>query len=506
MTERIIDLTSRAAPQDPQEQRRVFLRPPGCDVDEIVRPGDHYLSIDTRQLDDVALRRLSTSVLRRYAPTVVRIDSTDERGAGAIISDELSIGLLTVRHGSGPDVPPVSDQILEKALGHRPRTLILNRRSLQSLFDGDTCRIPTDIVDPYLVTHAYGGTTGLPPQTFANSYVVDVRDMPGIQAVAEWLVREQGVTNVSALQEKSVTLAARLRRAGGLFGTYPEVANGFRDKVTMKTRAAAAGIRVPQFQPIDSADDFNRIENGATRWVLKPRAAEGAAGVRVFDTLTQCRQAWLSGSRRQGEFEVEEYVEGQIYHCDAVFASGQLRFVQTSRYVGVPGEYKTGGFLASHLLPVSRLTRRMRRFAADVVRALKLTDGVAHLELFHTPDDELVLLEVASRPAGGLVTQAIKRSTGVDLLTAQVCVDSGLGWNLGHGEQGAPGVWGWVGVFFSPRTQPKLTDLARLGVVETWPGTGENRAPSHCTDYAVGYVLRADTEEQWRRNLAEIVS
>jgi hypothetical protein len=505
MTKVIIDLTSDVF-LDPPEHQRVFLRPPGSDIGEIVRPGDRYLSVDTSRLDEACLRRLGTAVLREYVPTEIRVGSEDGWRPGSILGDELGLPVLTVRRNHPPAVPSAPAQVQAHATGQRPRTLVLNRRSLQSLFDGATCRLPVDKVDLYLITHGYGGTTGLPPQIIPHSFVVNIMNLTEVYSISEWLVKEHGVTHISALQEKSVALAAGVREVGGLFGTPPEVAQGFRDKVIMKARAAAAGIKIPRFQPIDSVADFDRIDVDASRWVLKPRAEQGAAGVRVFETLAQCREAWLLGSRHPAEFEVEEFIDGQIYHCDAVFTGGHMRFARSSCYVGVPGKFAPGGFLASYLMPESPLTRRMHQFTSDVVNALRLTDGVVHLELFHTPDDELVLLEVASRPAGGLIPQAIKRSTGVDLITAQVCADSGLGWHTDHSVPAQDGIWGWVGVFFRPDVPPRSVDRDGLGIVETWPGSARDRPPAHCTDYDDGYVLRADTVEEWRRNLADLTS
>lgn len=389
------------------------------------------------------------------------------------------------------------------------RTLIMNRGSYAVLYGGGSCAVPQDFVEPYLLTHSYGGVDALNPRDFAEVFVVDVRAEEEVQQLSEWLVRHRGIGRVVALQEKFVLPAARLRTMFGLAGTDLATATRFRDKVLMKDVMSRAGIPVPRYQAIGSAADLADLSWRADRLVLKPRSGLGGNDVHVLNSLADCQRLWASLQLTGIDFEVEEFIYGDIYHCDAVRQAGQLRHCFVSQYIGRPNEFGLDGFLASRLVDDPALSARMTAFTDEVLGALGLVDGVCHLELFRTPSDGLVLCEVACRPSGGLVCETIRHSSGIDLISAAIHVDAGIEYRP-EAEMvgGQRRCWGCVSVYSRSGSAAPVppSRFAELGVVEHRPGSGRGRAPRHCTDYADGYVFHAADEDEWLFRLGQLTA
>jgi hypothetical protein len=388
------------------------------------------------------------------------------------------------------------------------RTLIINRREHSVLSSDGRCAVPLASIEPVLLTHSYGGVDELDPCQFREVFVVDMRAPEELRTISQWLVRNHGIARIVALQEKSVLLAAQLRTQFGLAGTDYATALKFRDKVVMKEVASRAGIRVPRYQAIDSPADFEAISWPVERFVLKPRDGLGAMGVQILDSVAECRRRWSLLAQSETSFEVEEFVTGDIYHCDGVLQNGELRHCVVSKYVGNPSSFGLDGFLGTYVVGDPAVSRRMTAFTDSVLDALGLVDGVCHLELFRTPQDDLVLCEVACRPGGGLIAATVRRCSGVDLISAAIHVEAGVSYHpvTGHVEDGR--CWGSVDVFATSGpaapVDPKRFD--ELGIVEHRKGSSAGNAPRHSADYTDAYVFHAPDEAEWQARLTEIAA
>ncbi|MFJ6798070.1 acetyl-CoA carboxylase biotin carboxylase subunit family protein [Streptomyces sp. NPDC091268] len=228
-----------------------------------------------------------------------------------------------------------------------------------------------------------------------------------------------GYRQVVSLSEFGVLAVSRVRAHLGLPGPSPQEAERAHDKVRMKQVLAGSAIRVPRFVP---APEQGTLLPWSGRTVLKPRRGTCSEGVTVHAT-TRGAVAAFRALERPEDFELEEYVEGDILHTDALVRDGALEHAVTSRYVNKPADYATGSPLGSHQLPFDP---RHHAFARDVVRALGITSGSIHLEFFETPRRELVFLEIANRMGGAGVVDAHLRHTGIHLPSHEIALTLGL--------------------------------------------------------------------------------
>lgn len=251
---------------------------------------------------------------------------------------------------------------------------------------------------------------------------LDAYDRAGgpIRRLAGALAREFGPpAGVIGLYEHTTLPAARLREYFGLGGTGVRTALLCRDKVRMKQVLGQAGVRVPRFLPLGSGvrpellSRFARAVPG--RVVLKPRSQAASLGVRLLEGAEQLLA--LAAAGEIGErHEVEEFIEGTVFHLDGVVRGGVIRWLCPSRYAGTAFAFQHERMpMISVALDDRALAARMFEFAATVVCILGLADSAFHLELFHTPADELVFLEIGNRFGGAGVPVHHRTSYGVDL-------------------------------------------------------------------------------------------
>jgi biotin carboxylase len=224
---------------------------------------------------------------------------------------------------------------------------------------------------------------------------------------------------VVALSEYDLVAAAQVREALGVPGPAERDVLPARDKVVMKSAVAAAGLRVPRFAPLADA-----LSRGAAsvpwpgRTVLKPLTGASSEGISTHRSVAGA----LDAVRRReipapaDGYEIEEFVEGPIFHVDGVVAAGVLVASQTSRYVGTCLGYAHGSPLGSVQVDTEP---RTADWTARCLRAVCIENGPFHLEGIETATGP-VFLEVGARFGGADVVDTFELATGVHMPSAHV--------------------------------------------------------------------------------------
>ncbi|MEU2246316.1 inositol monophosphatase family protein [Streptomyces sp. NPDC019224] len=229
---------------------------------------------------------------------------------------------------------------------------------------------------------------------------------------------------IIARHEQLITPAADLRAEFGIPGMRPDTARNFRDKVAMKHSLADAGFRVPRYLSLDT---LGPADAAAVPWqgrtIVKPRDEGGSQGVRSFGTVTEAlayvreQEAGQDGDFR-ARYELEEYVEGPIWHIDGFLFQGEVVVAQPSRYVGTPLRFENGEPVGSVQFDDPELTD----WAVRCVRALGGETLTFHLEAIMTEDGP-VFMEVAARCGGGYIVRATELRTGAHLHALDMASD-----------------------------------------------------------------------------------
>jgi hypothetical protein len=376
--------------------------------------------------------------------------------------------------------------------------LSINRLGPDTLYRDGRFLLPSDRVTTFLLAPDHEGSSTNGGSDFAAIEYLRL-DTPEVwRERATWHLRNSGVERIVAPNERFLRLAAALREEFGIPGISVAEADLFTDKLLMKSALVGSTVRVPRFAPAAAVSDVAAFPTFPA--VLKRTDFSGGRGVYIVATRSEAVAAF-EAHQGEGEFEIEEYIDGTMYHCDSVVEGGEVRFAAVSRYLAKPGDYHAGGVGGSVLVGDGELRRAILELNTTALGTLGLRNGVTHLELFRTSRDELVFCEVAGRPGGGGIAEYILNAFGIDIHETALWLDAGQGLPDGRAASPQGGTFGCIGLYPSRGASPVIPDLASLApygvmAVDVLHSRGEIE-PEHCTDYVALFQLRGDTPQDF---------
>lgn len=224
--------------------------------------------------------------------------------------------------------------------------------------------------------------------------------------------------------EYCIPIVGQLIDYFGLPGYGEHIFLRFIDKIIMKEALNAHGIRTPYHLLFDKEKHrharqsyIQEIEKKFSYpFVLKPVSLYGATSFKKIHNRTE----WFTYAKQAVDstviFQIEEFIAGTLFHCDALVHHSKIIFNSISEYIWpvafVQKGYPTGSIWLPSFAPHWNL---LNEFHQRVITALQPPDGATHCELFLTEHNEVVFLEIAARPSGALVVPMIEKITGVNL-------------------------------------------------------------------------------------------
>lgn len=313
----------------------------------------------------------------------------------------------------------------------RPRVLVLGAD--KCIFEACEKRG----VEPVLVVGSALFDFGLQPipEDITCLLVDDLSNVEGVLAALHRAgLADANFVGVQTGDETAVVTAGMLGRHYGCPAIDPEMAVYFRDKVLQKRRVAEAGIPTARATFIEDIYDVSGIEEFPyDKAVLKPIAGAGTYMTSVVNNIGELRarsRAYRSMRVPKRNFALEEFVSGEEWTADGVVYDGEVVFCAMATY-GAP----------CLTVVTTNAPLRLRRFdpdseawaydrampvVAESLKALGMTEGVFHMELFHDPETgALTFGECAARRGGALVHEEIQAKFNVHLADASLMIAMG---------------------------------------------------------------------------------
>lgn len=227
---------------------------------------------------------------------------------------------------------------------------------------------------------------------------------------------------IIATHEVDILRVARLRDLLHLPGQSYESALAFRRKTIMKRILQQNGIKVPLFKCIESPSDvIEFMNNTSLPLVIKPDLGTGSEGVNILQTqkevLSYLKKSPLFLANQHPDMEIEEFVEGRMYHINGFILNGKIVGCWPSIYPQQSICMSQGKFASSYLLHHDNpLVPRLNAYTQRVLEALPTPSNTPfHLEVFINKDNEIIFCEIASRIGGKGVRQSWLESFNIPL-------------------------------------------------------------------------------------------
>ncbi|MDC5807895.1 ATP-grasp domain-containing protein [Vibrio europaeus] len=231
--------------------------------------------------------------------------------------------------------------------------------------------------------------------------------------------------------EVDVLRASVARDLIGIKGQTVKEATAFRDKVAMKKLFSRMSLAAPRFSEVSCLSDIISFLNQNRKIVLKPRMGSGSQGVFVLDDIQKAVSLLRGNSEllsevSHGQYMVEEFVVGDVYHVDVIVSQNQMVLFSPSKYFHPPhtfNEFNVGSYMLDETCPDYLALQAL--LTSSLPKA-QLCDGIYHFEFFKSPSStRFIAGEVGSRIGGGLIKDSISASFGVNPLKMLIDVLTG---------------------------------------------------------------------------------
>lgn len=228
--------------------------------------------------------------------------------------------------------------------------------------------------------------------------------------------------------EYSVLLAAQLREALNLAGDRPTMIRQFTDKSYLKSTLKNSLIRVPKYL-IFAQDQYCKEPVSYLKFVLeelgnhifiKPVTGAGSEKTKRIHTVDELK-AWCDTNvDSDEEFEFNEFIKGQLYNTSVVIKNGQPCYFAACKQYRPNDEFIYGHQIGNIIVREEDPEfHRLWQFSSDTLQSLEHgypKNGVLNIDLFlQEGSEEPILMEVAARTPGGLVSRMFDIYQGVRL-------------------------------------------------------------------------------------------
>lgn len=227
--------------------------------------------------------------------------------------------------------------------------------------------------------------------------------------------------------EDAVCLSARIATALGLETNSIDACEKARNKGRTREVMSSAGLPVPKFYRITSADDLPAAcATVGFPAILKPVFGAASIGVTRVEseeeTISKYQEVlllldvdddpiWAQGK----EMVLEEFYDGDEFDLDLLLSNGKSVYCKVSdNWACYPGYFQESGTNCPSLYPEDK-QEELINLAIDSTLALGFTNGCFHVEAKYTSRGPR-LIEVNARMGGVSVRDVNMHAWGIDLV------------------------------------------------------------------------------------------
>jgi hypothetical protein len=239
---------------------------------------------------------------------------------------------------------------------------------------------------------------------------------------------------VACCYEGDVSLSCKVREYFSSSGMGYNDSLLFRDKEKTKEFLNREGINVPKFIKIDvmklieDFNYFNSIEKHlALPFIIKPTSSGGGYGVykiTSYEDIVELKNQLTNDIHLN--YEAEEFLVGDLYHCDIIIKNSNMVFSECSIYNHQYFGFEKHTVIGSAPLDDNNAEKtQIIDFCKIIIEKIGAFDGSYHCEVYKNAD-KITFLELGARPAGALIMQMYELMYGINFLDFNLAVQSGL--------------------------------------------------------------------------------
>lgn len=236
-------------------------------------------------------------------------------------------------------------------------------------------------------------------------------------------------------EDSAQLIIAKLRERYGISGPNADKMLPFVNKVVAKQRIGDA-VRLPRFvsfdkeQYIESKEAYLNllVEKIGFPMFAKPvDLAGGSIETSYISNVNKLRDVAERILEHRYEFEINEYIDGDIFHCDALIINQEIKFFVVGKYSSSPSRLLRSAPLGIMQVVDQDMVEIFKRPCAKVVERLDCPSGAYHIEAFLKKNtEEFVFLGIAARNGGHCIPKMCDRRFGINIEEMNYSIQMGL--------------------------------------------------------------------------------
>lgn len=246
-----------------------------------------------------------------------------------------------------------------------------------------------------------------------------------IKPIITELIERFEIEDISLLTNEDSTqlTCARLRQEFGIAGVSTAQVLPFVDKTVSKQQLTSI-IKLPKYFIFDKTDyssNPNRYIEKISQYLSFPMLAKpvdlvSSIGVKKISTINELKLAAAMIMQSPYTYEIDEFIEGTLYHCDLIVIDKVIKFGEVGIYINHLAEFAKGKPMGSMPLTVrDPLKTRIIETSQLIIDKLASFSSAFHFEFFVNQKNEIIFLEAAARMPGVLLTNIYEKMYDINL-------------------------------------------------------------------------------------------
>lgn len=235
-------------------------------------------------------------------------------------------------------------------------------------------------------------------------------------------------------EDSTQLICANLRKKYNIPGLSADILLPFVDKVVSKEQLDNV-VKMPEFVKFDKNQYANNPENYLETIAnklgfplfAKPVDLVSSVETHYIDDAPRLKVIADRMLNHAYDFEVDEFIDGELFHCDAMIIDGAIKFFMIGKCSFALSRFFEGKPVGSIPIIDQTLFYELRVFCEKVFDKLHCPSGAYHVEVFLTKQTkELVFLEIGARTGGALITKVYEKCFDMNVEEVHYSIQMGL--------------------------------------------------------------------------------
>lgn len=226
---------------------------------------------------------------------------------------------------------------------------------------------------------------------------------------------------ICCFSENYIQLTAHLAYRYKLIGNSIDAAINTTNKYEMRRILCQNNILVPRFFKVSSINEaIKYTEVIGYPCIIKPLQRHSSWGVLKIDSEIELEEAFdwtlsISSENSENAILIEEYIGGKEYSAEVVVNNGVIIFCGFTEKFLIDSNFRDE---ICHIHPfyfMPEIYNKVMTVIGNTIQATGVKFGGCHIE-FKIENDQIYIIEIASRLGGGSIPMLVKISRHIDLV------------------------------------------------------------------------------------------